>query len=113
MTPGQEITTQSVPETTTVYVPGGTDPSVPPVPLIPDHNIVLQDDGETFIEFDDDGTPLGQWTWDPDNGWEYEEFEDTDPPRSELPYTDGIDIGLLTLILSTLCLAGGFLIRRR
>ena len=65
------------------YAPGGTDINEAPLPLAPGHLVVP--DGDGYVEFDEDGTPLGRWTWDPDEGeWVFEEIP---PPLALLPYT--------------------------
>ena len=46
-------------------VPGSNDQSQAPTPTAPGNNLVQ--DGDTWIEFDDMGVPLGTWSWDNDN----------------------------------------------
>ena len=51
---------------TATFGPGGTNHDVPPVPNIPGNTLVpvVGDDGSiSFMEFDDDGIPLGEWSW--------------------------------------------------
>jgi hypothetical protein len=103
------IVPQIVEETTTVYVPGGKDPDVPPVPFVPGHEVVPGDDGE-YLEFGDDDTPLGHWTYDPDTDeWVYEEF----PPTTNLPLTNGTDHVLLFLNIGLGLVCGGTLLLLR
>jgi uncharacterized repeat protein (TIGR01451 family) len=64
--------------------PGGTDPSTPPGPTVPGHNIVPGDNG-VYIELDENGVPLGEWRWDePTEEWVFEEYP---PPLANLPQT--------------------------
>ena len=72
------------PDPTEPYAPGGTDPSVPPLPTVPGHTLIQDDDG--WIELDENGIPLGRWEWD-----EEEEMWvlDEDIPLGGLPYTGG------------------------
>jgi hypothetical protein len=94
--PTSELTQEDTPP------PGGTDPNVPPIPQVPGNIVVPGDDGE-FLEFGPDGTPLGQWRWDPDNNdWFYEEL----PPLADaLPLTagrtisNGLPIGFMCLLI--------------
>jgi hypothetical protein len=48
-----------------------------------DNTLVPGDDG-TFIEIGPDGTPLGEWHWDPvEEEWIFEEY----PPLGDYPPT--------------------------
>jgi hypothetical protein len=63
--------------------PGGNDPSVPPRPTVPGHNLTPAGNG-VYIEIGDDGTPLGEWYWDePTEQWIFDEY----PPLANLPQT--------------------------
>jgi hypothetical protein len=63
--------------------PGGNNPSVPPRPTVPGHNLTPAGDG-VYIEIGDDGTPLGEWHWDePTEQWIFDEY----PPLANLPQT--------------------------
>jgi uncharacterized repeat protein (TIGR02543 family) len=74
--------------------PGGRDPAVPPVPNIPERTLVPggntngggEGDELTFIELDEDGTPLGEWYYDEDEGrWIFDEYPplgSAEPPRT-------------------------------
>ena len=67
--------------------PGGKDRTVPPNPTIINNTLVPTDEG-VFVEFDEDGVPLGEWHWDdPLEMWVFEEYP---PPLGEweaLPQT--------------------------
>jgi hypothetical protein len=55
----------------------------PPVPTTPGNSIVPGDNG-VYIEFDEDGVPLGEWRWDePTEQWIFDEY----PPLANLPQT--------------------------
>ena len=65
------------------YRPGGRDSETPPLPTIEGHQLVPGDDN-TFIELDEEGVPLGQWSYDDEEEmWIFEEF----PPLGGLPDT--------------------------
>ena len=66
-------------------------------------------DDNTYIEFDENGTPLGEWHWDDDPGeWIYEEYpplDSYDPPQDnyDLPQTgEGVGVPLLLFMLPVL-----------
>ena len=93
---GNEQELQDIPR----HEPGGTDPSLPPVPTIPG-NMVIPGDNGVFIEFDGFGTPLGEWSWDDfDEIWVFEEYP---PPLSMLPATG--DSGAMALWAFALCMS--------
>ena len=90
---------------------------MPPYPNGPGNTLVPGTDGNgnlIYIEYDDDGTPLGEWYWDEDEGdygeWVFEEYPPplVEWPGSGLPRTGetGIPIGVYvaTLILSLLAI---------
>jgi hypothetical protein len=90
--------------------PGGTDPEVPPAPVVPEHELrqVVDDDGEYFVEFGEDGNPLGEWHWvpdaaNPDEGeWVFESYP---PPLADVPSTDDtnrlpLTVALIAFVLS-------------
>jgi len=54
----------SIPDTETTPAPGGTDPDVAPIANDPTNILIASEDGTMFFEFDEDGVPLGAWTWD-------------------------------------------------
>lgn len=65
-----------------IYQRGGNDQGVPPAPNTPGNTLVP--DGDGFLEFDENGVPLGKWDWDDDQGeWIFDEF----PPLGNLPQT--------------------------
>jgi len=60
------------------------DSNIPPVSNIPGRELVP--DGDGFIEFDEEGVPLGRWMWDLDEErWIFDEF----PPLARIPQTGG------------------------
>ena len=62
--------------------PGGNDPDVPPVPTASGNTLVPAGDG--WLELNEDGVPLGAWTWDEElEEWIFEE----DVPLGYLPAT--------------------------
>ena len=67
---------------------GGYDREVPPLPNTPGSNITAyyNDDGELFyMEFDEDGVPLGAWTWDDDEEmWIFDDMI----PLGDWPWND-------------------------
>jgi len=74
-------------------ISGGTDyddggrPNMPPAPANPKHYLELQDDG-SYILYDEDGTPLGRWVYDPEEDiWIFEEeptpLSNVDGPEAE------------------------------
>ena len=51
--------------------------------MAPSSNLV--EDGDGWLELDEDGVPLGRWDWDEDLGeWVFEEFP---PPLAGMPKT--------------------------
>jgi len=44
--------------------PGGTNPDVAPIPTDPTSILIASEDGTMWFEFDENGVPLGAWTWD-------------------------------------------------
>ena len=69
------------------YIPGGREREVPPAPTILGNQLVALDDGG-WIEFDEDGVPLGEWHWDdPLEMWIFEEYL---PLDSAMPQTNTI-----------------------
>ena len=87
--------------------PGGNDYYIPPNPTIPGHNIVPGDTEGVFIEFGEDGVPLGEWRWDDvDLIWVFEEYP---PPLGEwdvIPQTGRNKAVALPLVLFGLALTG-------
>ena len=83
--------------------PGGRNRERPPNPTVLGNTLVPGDDG-SFIEFDEDGTPLGEWRWDDDDEmWIFEEYL----PLGNLPQTG--DAGnLLIWLIFIGCLLLGF-----
>jgi hypothetical protein len=66
----------------------------PPVPNIPGDKVVPSDDG--YIEFDEDGTPKGEWHWDDNTGeWIYDEY----PPLGEMPRTGDAGVAVYVPLL--------------
>ena len=68
-----------------------------PVPTGEGGTLVLQDDG-TFLEFNEDGIPLGSWEWEPEEEvWVFHEFPS--PQSGNIPKTgDGGTMFLFALI---------------
>ncbi|MCL1906202.1 MAG: hypothetical protein FWG06_04255, partial [Clostridiales bacterium] len=97
--------------------PGGTVRKAPPVPNTTSHKLTprLGNDGDVvFVEFDEGGVPLGEWSWkNAEEMWIFEEY----PPLDSwtLPRTNdaGAAIWLLLLALSLLGLGGAVLKQRR
>ena len=59
--------------------PDDPEPAPPPEPTPPPPGNVIQD-GDDWIELDEDGVPLGKWVWDPETEtWVFEPFS---PPLS-------------------------------
>ena len=106
-----ELPEQTVAEppisTPDVYVPGGSDPFVPPAPSERGNELVEQvdDDGNIYyMEFGDDGTPLGEWHYDTElSEWLFEEYA---PPLSNMPDTGISSPAGLLLAALLLSLAG-------
>ena len=82
------------------YISGGIDPTLPPMPTIPGGELVM--DGDIWVEFDEFGTPLGEWYWDEDEEmWIFDPY----PPLGEMPQTgvnSTIPIMILTLGLAAI-----------
>ena len=89
--------------------PGGTDISVPPVPTSPGNTLV--EDGDGWIELDEDGVPLGRWSYDPDEDmWLFDPFP---PLAGALPQT-GIGAQAHMLLMLGLYLTGvGVIVKSR
>jgi hypothetical protein len=107
----------STPETTPTppTVTPTSEPSPPPGPDIPpppteiENTLVPTDEG-TFIEIGPDGTPLGEWRWDPEEGeWIYDEY----PPLGELPQTGRLQWPVPVMALAGMTLfTSGWAIKR-
>ena len=83
--------------------PGGTDPEIPPNPTIYGHSIVAGEDG-VYIEFDEDGVPLGEWHWDEEmEEWIFDEY----PPLGSLPKTGAVGLPGGVMLLRFLLFAAG------
>ena len=85
------------------FMPGGSDISIPPVPTMEGHTVVPNGSDYSFIELDDMGVPLGEWTFDPD-----EELWIFDPavPLGMMPGTGLEDNVSRLLMLFGLALLG-------
>ena len=89
--------------------PGGSDPYIPPNPTLPGHSIEPGDDGR-YIEFDEEGVPLGEWRWEEViEEWIFDEY----PPLGSLPRTGADNLPGLLIILACLSVAGPVLIQKR
>ncbi|MDR1117451.1 MAG: DUF5979 domain-containing protein [Oscillospiraceae bacterium] len=65
----------------------------PEIPRQPGTELVPKDDGYEVI--DEDGTPLGKWTYDEEEEeWVYEEY----PPLGNLPVTGGAEMNFMLLV---------------
>ena len=89
-----------------LHVPGGSDLFVPPVPSIRGHTVdpVVSDVGEilSYVEFNYDGLPLGEWLWDELlEEWIFGEFA----PLADLPQTGDTGIPAYLFILTGLSLS--------
>ena len=107
---------ESPPPAPPPYIPGGNDPGELPVPTGSDNTLVWDDDLEMWVEFDEDGVPLGGWYWDDDlEMWIFDDdiplgaldFDEEDPPDApeappmvrELPQTGrGLTTEIIYLI---------------
>lgn len=85
--------------------PGGRDRDVQPVPTIIGNSLVPTDEG-LFVEFDEDGVPLGEWRWDdPLEMWVFDEYpplggwEDADLPQTGAPVFISVYLLLVGLTL--------------
>ncbi|MCL1805003.1 MAG: hypothetical protein FWG28_03230 [Clostridiales bacterium] len=89
----------------TIYAPpGGSDPYIPPNPTVSGHAIEPGDDG-IFIEFDEEGVPLGEWHWEEViEEWIFEEY----PPLGSLPITGAAGLAWSSVLLA--CLSAAFLL---
>jgi hypothetical protein len=68
----------------------------PPVPTAAGNTLVLTDDG-TYIEFDEDGVPLGEWRYDEDEDeWIFDEYP---IPLGDIPGTGDAGRALPLLLL--------------
>ena len=96
------------------YEPGGRDRTVPPLPVKTGSAVIPGDDEDTFIEYDEEGVPLGVWHWDNDEEqWIFDEFA---PPLGEfdsaegtpenLPQTGKQRIHVYLMLLTGVALAG-------
>ena len=97
------------PEPPIITRPPTTRPTRPPTTTTPPTEGNLVPDENRHIEFDSDGTPLGEWTYDDEEGtWVYEEFDDDEllfeeeTPLGDLPQT-----GVLRWPIPFLCALGG------
>ena len=82
--------------------PGGTDQEMPPAPTTTGNTIIPGDNG-VFIEFDDLGVPLGEWSWDDvEEMWVFDEY----PPLAMMPTTGNADIVGSLAVLWSISLAG-------
>jgi pilin isopeptide linkage protein len=87
-TPTPSETPTPTPEETPTPTPSETPTPTPRIPVTPTPPVTPNDDG-SYIEFDDDGSPLGEWRYDEDLGeWIFDEF----PPLGAI---DTGDSGLL------------------
>jgi hypothetical protein len=84
-------------------------PSGPPAPA--NGGTVAPADNGNYIEFDENGTPLGEWRWDEDAGqWIYDEY----PPLASLPQTGQLNWPVPALfLLGALLLLLGLRLNRR
>ena len=91
------------------YTPGGTDPDAPPVPTNPENTLVpdIDEEGNLFyIEFDDEGVPLGEWYWDDDLGmWIFD--EDIPLGDWDMPKTGGTPLHYYLMPLGLLMISMG------
>jgi hypothetical protein len=100
--------------------PGGTNPSIPPRPIQTGGNLTpVPGNGDAYIEIRDDGTPLGEWHYDDEQGeWVFDEYP---PPLGDLPQTGEVPAGgfllpvlrLICGLFVILCLGRGLARRRR
>ena len=75
--------------------PGGKDRGRQPNPTILGNQLIPLDDGG-WLEFDEDGTPLGEWHWDDyEEMWVFDEY----PPLAGLPQTGDVGVPLYVMIL--------------
>ena len=75
----------------------------PKKPLPPFHGDSWVPDGDHYIEFGEDGTPVGEWHYDDDLGkWIFDEY----PPLQNLPQTGESGMPEIYLIMIALSLMG-------
>ena len=89
--------------------PGGTDPGAPPVPTVPGNSLmpVIGEDGEVyFIEFDENGVPLGEWHWD-DDCWIFDDFI----PLGDMPATGRVYLAQPLVLLGFALICCGLYLR--
>jgi LPXTG-motif cell wall-anchored protein len=89
--------------------PGGFHPGIPPNPNLLEYMLIpyLNEFGSVFfVEIDGLSAPLGEWSWDSDQGiWVFDEY--TQPGEFDaLPQTGGSNALFSALLLSGLLLAG-------
>jgi hypothetical protein len=98
--PPEEVTPSETPTPTEppIVTPTPRLPETPPI--VPGVTLVPEEDG-SYLEFDEDGTPLGRWTQDPGTGeWIFEEF----PPLGEAPETGDNGAALrMAIAVAALC----------
>jgi hypothetical protein len=112
--------------------PGGTNPNAPPMPNSPGYTIMpfIDEDGEIyFIEFDDEGVPLGEWRWDDDEEmwifdddiplgeWDYIEWDFMNPNEDEplienMPVTGGISWQFYSVLFGLILAGLGVFLRK-
>ena len=78
-----------------IQTQANNNPDLPPNPIVPGN--ALMPDGDGWIEFGEDGVPLGRWAWDEEEEmWIFDEFS----PLSEFPQTgDDSYTGILIILL--------------
>jgi pilin isopeptide linkage protein len=101
-TPTETPTPTPTPEETPTPTPtpSETPTPTPRVPVTPTPPVPPNDEG-SYVEFDDDGSPLGEWHYDEDSGeWIFDEF----PPLGAIDTGDGaiIPIALVALLVSAM-----------
>jgi uncharacterized repeat protein (TIGR01451 family) len=113
--PDAPYTPETVPEAPqeSYYVPGGIIQSDPPAPSDPSHTLTPLEDGR-YLELDEDGTPLGTWRWDDDEGeWIFDDeipFGTPDTPEKRNPTTGDPFVLILELLGVSLVFMGGLII---
>ena len=84
-------------------VTGGSDPDEPPNLPPGSTGTLIRGDDNTYIEVDENGAPMGEWRYDPDEGeWIFDPFI----PLTALPQTGDDGIALQWLILMGVAGAG-------
>jgi hypothetical protein len=83
-----ESESEGADETSDEYPSGGTDPDVPPRPVNAGGSLTpVAGADNAYVEIGEDGTPLGEWHYDPERGeWIFNAYP---PPLSDLPQTGG------------------------